>query len=52
MEINEAGNKNEISKEKFKELAKDMKPVIQEMEKVLSKHGVECLVPFTRAEFY
>lgn len=37
----------EIEKEKFKELAKDMKPVINDMEAVLKKHGIECLSSLT-----
>lgn len=38
-------NKKEESmgKEEFRELAKDMKPIIKDMEDVLKKHGVECL---------
>ena len=34
-------------KEKFKALAADMKPVIDEMNEVLKKHGIECLASVT-----
>ena len=47
MKENEVIEKKEIGKEKFKELAKDMKPVINDMEAVLKKHGIECLSSLT-----
>ena len=34
-------------KEKFKALAADMKPVIEEMNEILKKHGVDCLASVT-----
>lgn len=47
MGTNGTGKENDISKEKFRELAKDMKPIISDMEKVLNKHGIECLSSLT-----
>ena len=47
MKENEVIEKKEIGKEKFKELAKDMKPVINDMEAVLKKHGIDCLSSLT-----
>lgn len=44
MSKNGVVQKDEIGKEKFKELAQDMKPVLKNMEDILKKHGVECLV--------
>lgn len=38
---------NEMSKEEIKELAKDMKPVIESMEEVLKKHDIKCLTSMT-----
>lgn len=35
--------KNEISMEEFRELAKDMKPVLKSIEAVLKKHNINCL---------
>lgn len=32
-----------LTQEGFKELAKDMKPVLKSMEEVLEKHNIECL---------
>ena len=38
---------NEMEKEKFKDLARDMKPVIKNMEEVFKKHDIECLSSLT-----
>lgn len=37
----------DLSHEEFKELAKDLKPVIKTMEEVLKKHSVECITSMT-----
>ena len=34
---------NNITQEEFKDLAKDLKPVLKSMEDVLKKHNIECL---------
>lgn len=39
--------KKEISMEEFRELAKDMKPVLKSMETVLKKHNINCLTSMT-----
>lgn len=47
MSINVEEIKKEMSKEKFRELAEDMKPVIMDMDRILNKHGIECLSSLT-----
>lgn len=37
----------DLSHEKFKELAKDLKPVIKTMEEVLKKHDIESITSMT-----
>lgn len=43
MSTSETGRKNDISREKFKGMANDMKPIIRDMEGILNKYGIEGL---------
>lgn len=38
---------NKVGRDEFRELAKDMKPVIKDMEAVLNKHDITCLASLT-----
>lgn len=47
MSVNKEDINMEMDKEKFRELSKDIKPVIMDMERVLNKHDVECISSLT-----